>query len=406
MTAVACLRIVVGESLQFTGSDTMADLVSRIAGAYLETRWLWPRRYGLVAPFAFALADPRATQLDPRELQVLARELHLRLFGAESEGEVNLLTFEGDQREVMRFASLNDAKLRALMRGEGDEFDLGRLCRINRDEIVSLQPVGGPIIGSPPMEVLAAEQPPAGVGFSGIYDSRRETFVGSEAIWSQAATDVDYGEPSIDEVLERDLAVLAAAAAAVPQASNAHVFLPISFSVLIKPSTKVSVIEALEALPSSVRSRLRAVVYDTPRSPSFQALSLLKKSLSPLLGDLVLRVTDPDFQIDNLPPKLAVGVVLDMPAGDDQVRLKALMRFGGQADAYNRKRVSQSVNGVRTRKELQTCLKYGIPFLSGPAVCSVLLSPLEATSCPLFNLPLNEWSRSQVASAGVQAEAG
>jgi hypothetical protein len=316
------------------------------------------------------------------------------------------MTFEGDQREVMRFASLNDAKLRALMRGEGDELDLGRLCRINRDEIVSLRPVGGPIIGAPPMEVLAAEQPPAGVGFSGVYDSRRETFVGTEAIWSEAAADADYGEPSIDDVLDRDLAVLAAAAQAIPLAPNAFIYLPISFSVLVKPSTKVSLIAALEALPPSARSRLRPVIYDTPRSPSFQALSQLKKSLSPLLCDPVLRVTDPDFQIDNLPPKIAAGVVLDLPVGDDQVRLQALIRFGSQADAYGRKRVLQGVNGVRTRKELQTSLKYGIPFLSGPAVSSVLLSPLEQISCPLFNLPLNEWSRSQTASAGVQAEAG
>jgi hypothetical protein len=406
MTAVACLRIVIGESLHFTGVDTLAELVARVAGAYLETRWTWPRRHGLVAPFAFALADPRATQLDPRELQVLARELHLRLFGADSDGEVTLLTFEGDQREVMRFASLNDAKLRALMRGEGDELDLGRLCRINRDEIVSLRPAGGPIVGVPTMEALAAEQPPAGVAYGGVYDSRRETFIGSGAIWSDSIADVDYGEPSIDEVLERDLAVLEAAATAVPQAQHTQLFVPISFSILVKPSTNVTFVDALAALPQSVRSRLRAVIYDTPRSPSFQALSAMRKKLAPLLGDLSLRVTDPDFQIDNLPPKLAASVMLDLPEGEDQVRLQALIRFGSQADAYGRKRVLQGVNGLRSRKELQACLKYGIPYLTGPAICAALLSPLEQLVCPVFNLPLNEWSRSNNAPAGDQAEAG
>ena len=44
----------------------MADLVSKIASAYLETRWSWPRRHGLVAPFAFVLADPRAIRVTVR----------------------------------------------------------------------------------------------------------------------------------------------------------------------------------------------------------------------------------------------------------------------------------------------------------------------------------------------------
>lgn len=44
MTGVACLRIVVGEELNFADADTMADLVAKVASSYLDTRWLWPRR--------------------------------------------------------------------------------------------------------------------------------------------------------------------------------------------------------------------------------------------------------------------------------------------------------------------------------------------------------------------------
>ncbi|MGH1557576.1 hypothetical protein ACRAWD_06475 [Caulobacter segnis] len=78
MTAIACLKIFVGEDLRFGDSETMATLVAKIAGAYLESAWTWPRRYGLVATYAFVLADPRATRLDANELQRMARDLQIR----------------------------------------------------------------------------------------------------------------------------------------------------------------------------------------------------------------------------------------------------------------------------------------------------------------------------------------
>src|SRR3954469_12460170 len=106
MTAIACLKVFVGDELRFADNDTMAGLVAKGAGAYLETTWLWPRRFGLVAPFSFVLADPRATRLDARELQVLARDLQHKLFGDKGEGEIALLMFEGDQADVMRFAGI------------------------------------------------------------------------------------------------------------------------------------------------------------------------------------------------------------------------------------------------------------------------------------------------------------
>ena len=124
----------------------MADLVAKVASSYLESRWLWPRRYGLVAPFAFVLADPRVTLLDPRELQALAAELHNKLFGQESDGDVTLLTLEGDQSEVMRFAGASRAEIGALLRGETDGVSQ-RVCKITRHDVVSVNPAGGPIAG-------------------------------------------------------------------------------------------------------------------------------------------------------------------------------------------------------------------------------------------------------------------
>jgi hypothetical protein len=390
MTAIACLRIVVGESLQFTDADSLADLVSKIAAAYLETRWTWPRRYGLVAPFAFVLADPRATQLDPRELQVLSSELHQRLFGHESAGEVSLLTFEGDQREVMRFAGANDKELRAFLRGETDQFGSGRLCRITPDEVISLHPAGGPVIGNPPYEALLQETFDAGLAFRGVYDSRKESFIGSVAAWQDADGGI-CNSPA--DLLDRDVEVVRAAAEAATEVEQMRLFIPISFSTLVKPSARKALAMCFEPLTAKIRRRLIAVVYETPRSPSFQALTQVRKFLEPHVGTVGLQVTDPDFQIDSLPPNLATSITLSLQGHDESVRLHAISRFMGQSDGYARKRVLQGVDNVRSRRELQACLKHGAPYLTGPAITANLDQPLEPTPCPAFNLPLHDWSR-------------
>ena len=68
MTAIACLKVFVGDDLCFADSETMPALVAKVAGA----AWIWPRRHRLVAPFSFVLADLRALRLDARELQKLS----------------------------------------------------------------------------------------------------------------------------------------------------------------------------------------------------------------------------------------------------------------------------------------------------------------------------------------------
>lgn len=372
----------------------MADLVSKIASAYLETRWSWPRRHGLVAPFAFVLADPRAIKLDPRELQVLAGELHERLFGHESAGEVSLLTFEGDQREVMQFAGANDKELRAFLRGETDHFGGGRLCRITPDEVVSLHPAGGPVVGDPTYEALLQEEFSAGLAFRGVYDSRKETFLGSVAVW-QGGDMGDFQPQSVNsaDLLERDLEVLRAVADTPLGSEQMRLFIPISFSTLVKPSARKALSLIFETLPAKTRRRMVAVVYETPRSPSFQALMQARKFLDPHVGKMGLQVTDPDFQIDSLPPNLATSVTLSLQGLDENVRVQAISRFMSQSDAYARKRVLQGVDNLRSRRELQACLRHGAPYLTGPAVTATLDRPLEPTPCPVFNLPLHDWSR-------------
>jgi hypothetical protein len=393
MTAIACLRIIVGEELMFADQETMADLVAKVASSYLETRWLWPRRYGLVAPFAFVLADPRVTLLDPRELQALAAELHVKLFGQESEGDVTLLTFEGDQNEVMKFVGASRQELTALMRGNLGAL-ASRVCRITRDEVVSVLPEGGSITGLPDLTVLEREGPqPARAMFRGVYNLHRQRFMGNALIW-RAEEGRRRAHPSAHEGAhpDDDIPGIDAAPEALEQMPVGLLFLPISFSTLVKPSRRAALLSALGNLPPGLRPRLAATVYDTPRSPTFGALTQMRTALDPFFSGIDLRVVDPAFQVDYLARDMAQSVTLVLPPGAEKERLAALARFMENHDVYRRKGVLQNVAEVKSRRELDTCVRLGVPFVSGPAVCDLMDAPVGQAAALLPDLPVRGWS--------------
>jgi hypothetical protein len=398
MTAIACLKVFVGDELRFADNDTMATLVGKVAGAYLETTWLWPRRYGLVAPFSFVLADPRATQLDARELQALARDLQFKLFGDKGVGDIALLMFEGDQTDVMRFAGIHGAQLKALLNGEDDGSLVGRVCRITPTEVSSVAPRGGPVCGIPPMEELApVEQAPAParVGYRGVYHTAREVFIGSVAVWRQDGVSDVFGlTPSRADAdrQEDDIPTLLGAKTALAKLEAGLMFLPISFSAMVKPSARAELLPHLEALPRALRGRLAVAVYDTPRAPSFSALSQVKRFLDPFFGRLDLRVSDPAFQIDDLPADLASSVTLVLPQASEKARLAAVTRFMREGPAYRRKHVWQGLADVRTRRELNHCIDQEAPFLTGAAVTDLLEAPVGSASLPSLHLPMHDWS--------------
>ena len=398
MTAIACLKVFVGDELRFADNDTMAALVGKVAGAYLETTWLWPRRYGLIAPFSFALADPRATKLDARELQSLARDLQFKLFGDKGEGDIALLMFEGDQSDVMRFAGIHGAQLKALLNGEDDGAFAGRICRITPTEISSVVPEGGSVCGAPPMEELALiEQAvaPARIGYRGVYHTAREVFIGSVAVWRQAGESDSFGVSPLRADAERpedDIPTLKAGRAALASLEAGVMFFPISFSTIIKPSARAELLPHLETLPRALRGRLAVGVYDTPRAPSFSALSQVKRFLDPFFGRLDLRVSDPAFQIDDLPADLASSVTLVLPQASEKVRLAAVTRFMREGPAYRRKHVWQGLADVRTRRELNHCIDQEAPFLTGAAVTDLLEVPVGSASLPSLHLPMHDWS--------------
>jgi len=400
MTAVACLKIFVADELQAADPERIANLTAKVAGAYFETTWLWPRRYGQVAPHSFVLADPRATALDARELQGLARDLQHKLFGDVGDGEITLLMFEGNQADIMRFSGMTAKELSAILSGEDDGLLAGRVCRITTDEVTSIVPKDGPVTGQPSMEQLAQEAPtpePARVVYRGVYHTGRETFIGNVAVWRETPT-ANYGfEPvrADGDQPEYDIPTLEGGLEAVRGLSVGIMFFPISFSSIVKMSTRAELLPWLEALPRAKRGQLAAAVYETPRAPSFWALSQLKTYLEPFFGRIDLRVTDPAFQIDDLPPGLADSVTLVLPKTTEAARLKAITRFMKEAPVYQRRRVRQGISDVTTKRELNSCIEYAAPFLTGPAVTDMLEKPARGVACPVLDLPLHDWSQQQ-----------
>jgi hypothetical protein len=294
--------------------------------------------------------------------------------------------------------------LKALLNGEDDSPFAGRVCRITPTEVASVVPKGGPVCGAPTMEELAAlaaaddaepAGPPARVGYRGVYHGPRQTFIGSVAVWRQAQVASAFGlTPPPLEVSrpEDDIATLGGAAEALAAVPVGVMFFPISFSTLVKPRARAELLPHLEKLPRGSRPRLAVGVYDTPRAPSFSALSQIKRFLEPFFGRLDLRVTDPAFQIDELPPDLASSVTLVLPPGDEPTRLAAVSRFMREGPAYRRKQVWQGVADIRTRRELNHCIDLGMPFMTGEAVTDLLEQPVGAAQLPWLNLPLHDWS--------------
>jgi hypothetical protein len=398
MTAIACLKIFVGEELIFADTETMAGVVAKVASAYLETHWTWPRRYGLVAPFSFVLADPRATSLDAEELCQMSRDLQYKLFGENGSGEVTLLMLEGDQAEVMRFAGTPAMALKTLLAGLGDGAFAGRVCKITPEGAVSLAPPDGPTAGAPPAEELAALSPAPGgdiddflrleaprTGWWGVYYLPKERFVGGGVGWG---AEID-GAAAIDPVkaVERDQACLEAALVAADSASSGYLFVPFSFSALIKPSLQRAYEAGFQKLPRALRPRLAANIYDVPREPSYGAISKIRSLLLDRFSLLDLHVADPGFRIESLPAGAVNSVTLVLSGEDDRQRAAAITRFLRDPAAYRAKRVWQGIAGVRDLRELDLCRRLKVPFLSGPIVAPVSATFTGEAACPSLNLP-------------------
>jgi hypothetical protein len=415
MTAIACLKIFIGAKVSDANQTALAGLVGKVAGAFLDSRWSWPRRWGEVAPFTFVIADPRTTRLDGHEVTSLAAELHLRLFGQGGEGDVRLLMFEGETDAVMRFASQEPAELEKYLTGPGPAVGMeGRLLRVTADGVYALAPASelGPVpppatapsaapqsepAAAPrlPPRTIAGKEPEWLAQFRGVYSTRNASFVGG--VVQPARLDgsirrsvVDGSAEMPDDQAEAfDEAAVNATVTALGQLRQPGVlFTPLAYQAIIHRGLRQTRETWLHRLAPDARPRLAATVYDVPRDPPYTAIVHIQTLLRPYFAFVDLQTADPDFQIDKLANEAVNSVTFSLPDADDPVRMAAANRFIANRDAYKRRRIWPALTNVRSAREIDAFIAAGISFLTGPAISEPVDAPIAASPWPKISLPL------------------
>jgi hypothetical protein len=385
--AVACLRVALDEDRTGLDPETLARLVSKFSSAYLETRWIWPRQFAPLTSFSFLLTDPRADELDPAELSRLSDELQAKLFGERDGGEVSLLLFEGPIEAITAFAALDSATAARCLIDPSLLPPGGRLTRIRSDDWVPIETEAARV----PVRVASA--PEARVEtFQGIYFLAKQTFVADVISVTRAGhstylsiTDGPAHEP--DDHVEFDADCIATGLRVMGDLhSGGLLYLPVSYSNMLRPSHRAAYEQLLATLPEDCSRRLGAVVYDVPRDPGFSGMSQLSRTLGRYFGKIVLRVTDPEFAIENLPPRIVSGVAFSLPSGDPRLRLAVLRRFGARRRSFQQKQVWASITNVRSRAELYACATLNVPFVSGPSVGRPQPTPIAGRMRPITEL--------------------
>jgi hypothetical protein len=406
MTAIACLRLLIDDAV------LPAARAQAAADVYLKAHWTAPRRYGAVASLAFVLADNRAAQLDAAEMQALAADLDASLFAGRKSGQVCLLTFEGDESAVLKFASLTQAELVGLVAGKGYGGAAGRVHVVTADAIRAVPstleearqaaeaivvvpappepaasqaaaPVQTKKPAAPRPAVDEAPPPPSQTGWWGLYDLPTDTFSGS-LIGLRA--DLTTPPPESDAaLLTRDLACLNEAQAAFKSAPFGDVYLPFGFWNLTTPSSQEAYKRRLSRYPLDRQPRLGASVYGTPREASLGLVSQIRAFLKSSFAFLDLNVADPTFPVHNLPPELIDSVTLTLPDAPERERLNAIVKFIERQSTYRGKGVAQCVAGVSTILELEACRQGGIARVQGPAITAFLDAPMaQAKGAPVI----------------------
>jgi hypothetical protein len=415
--AMACLRVSIHGMPAGQNGPDLQVLVAKLINAFLETRWQFPRQFEQMTPYAFVLSDPKAAKMDRRALKALAAELQLKLFGADSDGdgEVSLLVFEGSDVEVHRFARLPGEDVDRFMDGEAlDPPFEGKADRISahrkhagagRSEApgrAAVDKAEAPETAFfDDLEIGPARQPeppphqrPFEPLFSALYMTGSQSFVGNMVLCRRAGgrrTPSLIGPTPIAEVSAEafDEGCVDSAVWALSQGgAGGLLFVPLSFSSLVRPARRRAYARFLCHLPAEHKARLGAAIYDTPRDPSFYALSTIHRFLEPFVGEINLHVTDPDFEIGKLPSGAVGSVTLVLPDREPRVRIAAIRRFLESRELYKKKRVWPGVGPVANAGELEACLALRAPVISGPAVAKTTTTPVATRRFEAGQLPL------------------
>jgi hypothetical protein len=398
--AMACLRVSITAPPGGQRAEDLQALVAKVINAFLQSRWEWPRQFEQMTPYAFVLTDPRAERMDKRGLKALAGELQLKLFGSEGEGEVSLLLFEGADTEVHRFARLSVSDVERLLAGEALNPPLeGALDRITADdhrparaEAAPQEPDDDP----PPRPLPSRAAGATEAIYAGLYLPLTQSFIGALALCRRPRRDrhawPDLGAAEALPGLSAeafDEGCVESALKALDQGAPGLLFVPLSFSSLVRPTGRRAYARFLCHLPAEQRARLGAAIYDAPRAPSFFALSTIRRFLDPFFGELNLHVRDPAFEVEKLPAEIVSSVTLALdPEQEPADRLAAIRRFLHKREAYKKKRVWAGVAPLSNRAEVDACLTLHAPVMGGPAVAELGAAPPGPRSLDVQSLPL------------------
>ena len=396
MPASACLRILLDLSDEKLAKlDALGPLVTKVTRAFLEGRWPAPRRYTTLTPYSFMLTDPNADALDIARLEKLAAELQTRLFGSSEAGDVTLLLHNGDDEATARFVTMDHATLKKVTQEPGQAAPFsGKLLKISTAASADTS------LGWEAIEFKGARIPdssgpgwPAAV-FHGVYYRVSQGFVGS-GVSAIMPSGMDYnlfggadqlpGENAID--FDMRCIDVAAARLAGPPMTGA-LFMPVCFSAVMRPATREIYEAGLQKLPPEKRFQLVAVVYDVPRLPARHTYSHLHDLLDPHFAQLDLQISDPGFDLELVPAGAINTVTLRLPEGGEMVRSAAIRRFFEKRPIFKRQNVGAAFTNVRTKAELEACLRPPIAYVSGRGVCSPLTQPVGNLPCPESRLPL------------------
>lgn len=415
MTAVACLRVAVDAEKTGLTPEVLGPLVAKFSSAYLESRWLWPRRFAPLTHYSYLLTDPHADELDVQELARLSEALQIKLFG-EGElgaGSVDLLLFEGPPDAVTAFVALDAALLALAVHDPKILPPGGRLSRIvPPDQIIAVarnhyQPENNDKEKEPSPDwvemhlrarrnwgEIDAPDMPAIEGVQGVYFAPREVFIGDVISTTPGSSPILLSllegpahMPEDPDAYDRDS--LATGLRYIDQLGPSGVlYFPLSFSNLVRKTKARSYEEMLEILPVEFKPRLAAAVYDSPRDPNFAALARLRALLSKYFGAIDLRTTDPKFEVEKLSTRAVTSVTFVLPNDNPHLRLAALRRFAERVPLFKQRKIWPGVTNIRTREELEAAVSLRIPFITGPGVCRLRTVPVGGQIHGLDELPL------------------
>ncbi len=377
--------------------DALGPLVAKVTNAFLEGRWPTPKRAITLTPYSFMLTDPHAEELDVARLEKLAAELQTRLFGASDAGDVTLLLHNGDDEGTARFVTMDHATLKkATSDREGPAPFAGRLLKIttaNGGRPDGDEPRWEAIeFGGTGMRAASGPGLPSAV-FHGVYSRHGQGFVGC-SVAAVMPSGMDYnvlgGADQLpgENAPDYDLRCVSAAAAMADKLISGAVFLPICYAAVMRPATRELYEDGLRQLAPDRRYQRVAVVYDVPRLPARHSFAWLRDLLEPHFAQFDLQISDPAFDLELVPAGAVNSVTLRLPDTGEINRTSAIKRFFERKSLFKKQNIAAGFTNVRTKAELEACLKPPIIYVSGRAVSLPLSQPVGHLPCPEQRLPL------------------